>query len=115
MSAFICSDRHISTVVVRYCELTGFDDPQRLANNLKLMNVQSVNYRYRNHPPEYFTPCRLEAAVDGLSFPDLVALCECLDYQSCELPDYKNPLLEAITAQFRANVRHGVKSAMWSI
>jgi hypothetical protein len=115
MSAFVCSDRHIATIAVAYCRLTGFDNPAALANHLLTTNIRSVNWRYPNHEPAPIRRCSLEDVAENLSFPDLVALCECLDYQSCELPDYKNPLLEEITALFRSHVHHGVKSALWSI
>ena len=115
MSAFICTDRHIATVAVNYCKLTKTEDPQGIADKLKEINIISVNWRYPNHKPVMVTPCSLVDAVPDLSFPDLVALCECLDYQSCEPPDYQNPLLDAITAQFMANVRHGIKSRLGSI
>ena len=54
-------------------------------------------------------------ASPASGFHRLVALCDCLDYQSCELSDYSNPLLDAITAQFKANCRHSIKSPVWSI
>jgi hypothetical protein len=114
MSAFICSDRHIATIAVRYAELTENTDPQDIADRLKAINIASVNYRYDGDTP--ITPCDLsEVAPPDYQFPDLVALCDCLDYQSCELPDYSNPLLEAITAQFKANCLHNIQSPVWSI
>jgi hypothetical protein len=116
MSAFVCSDRHIATIACHFATLLPGQDAQRIADELKAINIASVNWRYPNHPQEPFEPCNLaDLSAAALSFPDLVALCECLDYQSCELPDYSNPLLDQITAQFKDNVRHGVKSAMWSI
>ena len=114
MTAFICCDRLIPRIAVNYCILTKTEGAQGIADKLKEINIASVNWRYPNHKPEPVTPCSL-GEVHDLSFPDLVALCECLDYQSCEPPDYKNPLLDAITDRFKANVRHGVKSRMWSI
>lgn len=115
MSAFLCSDRHIATIAVNYCRLTKTVDAQRIANELKAINVISVNFRYPNHEPEPIEPCSLDDIAADLSFPDLFAICECLDYQSCEPTNYKNPLLDAITAQFKANCRHAVKSPLWSI
>lgn len=114
MSAFICSDRHIAIIAVRYAELTGDIDPQEIADRLKALNIASFNYRYGAVTPT--TPCDLsEVAPPAYHFPDLVALCACLDYQSCELTDYSNPLLAAITTQFKANCLHGIKSPVWSI
>lgn len=115
MSAFICSDRHIATIVHHYLEHGGEGMPALLANYLKAMNIRSVNWRYQNHAPVEITRCNLSDVAVDLSFPDLVALCECLDYQSCEPPDYTSELLDTITAKFREHVRHGVKSALWSI
>ena len=113
MSAFQCTDRHIATIATAYVTLLPGLNAQALADELKALNIQSVNYRYRESTP--IEPCALGDTAPDLSFPDLVALCECLDYQSCELPDYANPLLDQITAQFKANVRHGIKSRAWSI
>ena len=115
MSAFICSDRHIATIAVNYCKLARIDGAQAIADKLKEINIGAVNWRYPNHPPEPVTPCSLSAAVDNLTFPDLFALCECLDYNSDEMPDYENPLLDEITAKFKAQYTHGIKSAMWRI
>ncbi len=115
MSAFLCSDRHIATIATHYAALLPGQDAQKIADALKAANIASVNWRYPNHPEEAVEPCSLEEVAVDLSFPDLVALCECLDYQSCEPTDYTNPLLDQIAAQFKANVRHGIKSPMWSI
>ena len=115
MSAFICSDEHIATIAVRYGELIGAstEDVQDIANQLAAINVASVNYRYDEDTK--IEPCSLDEVCPDLSFADLIAMCSCLDYQSCELPEYSNPLLDAITAQFKANDRSGIKSPLWSI
>ena len=115
MSAFICSDEHIATIAVRYTELLDGRplDAQEIANQLLAINIASVNYRYDEDTK--IDPCSLDVVQHDLSFADLVALCQCLDYQSCELPEYSNPLLDAITDQFKANDRSGIKSPLWSI
>lgn len=115
MSAFICSDEHIATIAVRYTELLDGRpaDAQEIANALLALNIASVNYRYDENTE--ITPCSIESIQPDLSFADLVALCSCLDYQSCELPEYSNPLLEVITAQFKANDHSGIESPLWSI
>lgn len=114
MSAFICSDKHIATIAVNYAALVGQPEAaQEIADALLATNVQSVNYRYQEDTA--IEPCSLEEVETGLSTADLIALCNCLDYQSCERPDYRNDLLERITAQFKANDRTGIKSPLWSI
>ncbi len=115
MSAFICSDEHIATIVVRYGELINAtpERVQSIADALLAINIESVNYSYNEDTK--IEPCSLDEVCPDLSFADLIAMCECLDYQSCELPEYSNPLLDAITAQFKANDRSGIKSPLWSI
>jgi hypothetical protein len=115
MSAFICSDRHIATIATRYANQIGQpQEAQAIADALLATNIDSVNYRHRED--ELVRACDLsEVAPDSFQAPDLVALCDCLDYQSCERPDYHNPLLETITAAFKATCRHGVASNVWSI
>ncbi|MER2511278.1 MAG: hypothetical protein ABTQ25_02460 [Nitrosomonas ureae] len=114
MSAYICSDKHIATIAVAFTSLLAKGaDTQPIADELLRINTESVNYRYNEDTPVE-TVDLTEAETDR-SFEDLVALCGCLNYQSCELPDYKNPLLDSITAQFKANCRTGVESPVWSI
>lgn len=113
MSAYVCSDKHIATIAVNYVKLFGDGNAQEIADALLACNIASVNYRYREDDP--IVPCSLDEVDFDRSFEDLAELCRCLDYQSCELPDYSHPLLDAITAQFQANCRTGVESTIWSI
>lgn len=46
MSAFILSDRHISTIAIYINSLNDLIDTQELANKLKSINIDSVDYRY---------------------------------------------------------------------
>ena len=78
MSAYICSDRHIATIATYYVSLLGAGDAQEIADALLACNIASVNYYYDQATP--IKPCCLDAVAPELSFPDLVALCECLDY-----------------------------------
>lgn len=114
MSAYICSDKHIATIACNYVQLfEQTESAQEIADALLACNIASVNYRYGEDTE--ITPCSLAEADFDRSFEDLAALCTCLDYQSCELPGYQHPLLDAITAQFKANCRIGIKSPLWSI
>jgi len=118
MSAYICSDRHIATIAVwAALETAGKTTEwasiaQELANTLKRENIKSVNYRYREKTR--FKKCDTSKADLGVSPADVVALCDCLDYQSCEHPDYKPGMLAVIrSSAFRAS--GGRVSDLWSI
>lgn len=117
MSAYICSDRHIASIALwaamesagKLKDLSGM--AQEIADALKRENIKSVNYRYREKTR--FKKCDILKA-DVLPPEDIVALCDCLDYQSCEHPDYKPGMLAVIRASaFRAS--GGRKSDLWSI
>ena len=123
MSAFICSDRHIATIAIAFTRLIGGDDAQALADELLAENIRSVNHRYRESTP--VEPCDLsDHEADTRTPPELIALCECLGYQSCEHPQWESSnakqLLDLITAQFRATAaargysRAG-EAGVWSI
>lgn len=115
MSAFICSSRHIATIATRYAALIGApSEAQAIADALLATNIASVNYRYARD--EVLRACDITVvAPENYQAPDLVALCDCLDYQSSELPDYNNPLLERIRAQFKAGCKYSIASNVWSI
>lgn len=87
MSAFICSDKHIATIAQYFFAL----DPvgaQSFANSLKRENILSVNYRYKENEP--ITPVNMREvdALGAYSVHDIAGLVACLDYQSCEHPEY---------------------------
>ena len=120
MSAFICSDKHISTIALnaidfdRYKE---FKNPvtgkpftvQELADELKRLNINSVNYRYDESVP--VSSCDLQEAVllghridpgdeHRLDMADLIRLTRSLRYQSCEDSDVDLSLIEEILDSF---------------
>jgi hypothetical protein len=94
MSAFICGDKHISSLVNWFCKNTSkLDVKQSIANKLKEVNILSVNYRYTENTP--IEPCSFNECVEIT--PEMAyKMANCLDYQSCELENYKNPLLVEI-------------------
>ena len=81
MSAFICSDKHFAAIAYYCTAMHESVDPQTLADQLKRVNIQSVNYRYGEKTRA--TRCKL-SATPGLSHADIVRLVQCWDYQSCE-------------------------------
>lgn len=81
MSAFICSDSHIATIA--YYVGNHFNiDTQELANKLKSINIESVNYRYNEKTCK--SKCKLVINSVPYSNDDVAKLIKCWDYQSCE-------------------------------
>jgi hypothetical protein len=67
---------------------------QEVADALKRENIKSVNYRYRERTR--FKKCDLSGADLGVTPAEVLELIECLDYQSCEHPDYQRGMLMVI-------------------
>lgn len=86
MSAFICSDLHINTIVTWAVENQALPydiTPEAAAAALYSENVKSVNYRYNERTKRtgfVYTP----VDIGGRTAAEIVKLCHCLDYQSCE-------------------------------
>lgn len=123
MSAFVCSDKHVlivAKIIAEICEKPAAD-VLTIAEELRRENIRSVNYRYRERSrfpkgwettPDYLT-------IAGLAPVDCAALIECLDYQSCERPDYAKShagkMLTKAKAYFDSIVPTWAKSNIWSI
>lgn len=110
MSAFICSDAHIATIAC--WASNNAETAQEVADALLAENIKSVNFRY-NEDTEIVS-CDLSAARTDMTAADVVALCEGLEYQSCEHPDHRSGMLRMVQAHaLRAS---GGKAAdLWSI
>ena len=100
---------------MHYANRTGLplDEAQLLADKLKADNIASVNYRYDKQSPA--EPCSTHCMNLTVSAIDLVGMCDCLDYQSCEHPDYDPMLIKAMRALFAKDLPPGAKSSTWSI
>ena len=99
MSAYICSDAHIATIA--WWASADHVVAQEVADALKRENIKSVNYRY--HEKTRFKKCDLSKADLGVLPAEVLELVDCLDYQSCEHPDYKRGMLSVIrSAAIRA-------------
>lgn len=90
MSAFVCSDYHIATMAQFIYYNTPIDtklDVQQLANKLKAININSVNYRYNEKTRK--SKCNIKK-TKVITANDFAALFSCWAYQSCEgqLIDY---------------------------
>ena len=88
MSAFIVSDLHAFTIaefIAHRLRLGSHFDrdqlTQNLANSLKRVNIESVNFRYDEKTPR--TKCKANTA--GITDPAKVyRLARCWIYQACE-------------------------------
>lgn len=85
MSAWIATDKHIASIVCKAYDTEPVR--QRIADALKKANIQSVNYRYNERTK--ITPCDLSQAED-IDWRDVGMLATSLDYQSSELPKWRN-------------------------
>lgn len=99
MSAFVVSDEHINALIsyARDCQVHvyGFGSvvavrgsEQKMAELLLAENIKSVCYRYKDEdsvPP----PIKYRHRAVPLKPIEVIKACHCLDYQSCEHPEWK--------------------------
>lgn len=130
MSAFIVSKLHVACIVrfagfqLRDCMPFGYrevaDDWGAVAALLYAENVRSVNHRYPNHPPEEpvsFDPGEVTRAP-LLSPVQCIKACDCLEYQSCEHPEWQDSVARKVLRNIRAEaIRRlpGYDEAPWGI
>lgn len=87
MSAFILSDLHFSTIAIFIHHLNDNIDTQELANKLKSINIDSVDYRYGEKTRK--SKVKIINNYDNVRYTkyDIIQLIKCWNYQSCEKPD----------------------------
>lgn len=88
MSAYVVSDRTINALLAFAVahRVSDFNDPAAAGNILLAENQRSVNYLYGEH-----TPAPVLKYDAGEPVPELVQvlkLIDCVEYQSCETPDW---------------------------
>lgn len=113
MSAFICSDLHISVIA---SELAGyFELPvKKTANYLKKINIQSVNFRYSGKTRT--TQCKLHTCNSDYSLNDKAQLMQCFLYQACENATVEFKALECLIQTWQAeNAANPKLSNLWDI
>jgi hypothetical protein len=118
MSAFICSDKQFA--VVAKALFADSTSAQQFADALKRENIKSVNYRYSESTR--FRAVNLEAAtqadVSEYDGNDILCLLACIDYQSCEHPDYDKTRIDLAERMLRAqggNKAASNKPNLWSV
>lgn len=132
MSAFLCSDFHISILAEygaspmrgNYGAICTDDrrwtDPAEIFEILRAENVRSLRSRYPNEASDnglgrfdprsrHFAPkCALSVAI--------ISLCHCLEYQSCESEDYRETLAYRLLCRIKNRAEHnlpGYEDAPW--
>lgn len=133
MSAFLCSEKHINTLVSygvqqdisvyipgssgQKCWQAIRKDPDLIAGILTTANVESVNYRYDEDT--VLAPVKYESVSTAFLSPiQIVKLCDCFDYQACEVDDYEDSPAASITRTIRNNAISripGYDEAEWTI
>lgn len=118
MSAFICSDKHFAVVAkALFAQPTS---AQQFADALKRENIKSVNHRYgestrfRKVDMSTATPDEVKQ-YDG---HDLLCLLNCIEYQSCEHPDYDRTRIDLAKRWLRVkggNPNASNKPNLWAI
>lgn len=106
MSAFICNNYHISVLAHTACERKLSyrhnnkekicQDPSLIGLLLYKENVRSFNYRYKESNPTSDFVFDNKAFKHEYIPAQLIAAIYCLDYQSCERPDWGKSEANAI-------------------
>lgn len=112
MSAFLCSDYHIATMAHYINTMHSNIDAQSVANKIKAINIDSINYRYNDKARK--TKCNIKAYRE-INKNDFAALFACWDYQSCEgdLLDYL--ILRAFLLDYAEKGNSLFSDIQWSI
>jgi len=128
MSAFVCSKNHIAAVA-NYAASKGVwlgtgsakpEDFGRIYKTLAEANVRSVCHRYEDDDTENYADV-LRAprrAVSSHSAVEIIKLCDCLDYQSCEVDDWRESDACRLLNNIRSaaiNALPGYDEAKWAI
>lgn len=127
MSAFIVSPKHLNTIITfavrngtysfdgngyRYVK----DDPQHFVDVLATANQESVSERYGDDDlatKVKYRPINITPAPVAV-----LKLCDCFDYQACEVDNYDStPAAKIIQAIRKEAIRQlaGYDDAKWSI
>jgi hypothetical protein len=128
MSAFIVNPNHISALVrwacrARVCVYYGnpsrrLDIPgneQEACDILLAENVKSYNYRYDETIEETMV---YDAFATSLRPIDVIKACHCLEYQSCEHPEWESSTAKAIVTAIEGTATRalpGYDDAPWEI
>lgn len=119
MSAFICSDLHLSTIAIYIHHLNDNIGIQELADKLKSINIDSVNYRYNEKTRK--TKCKITDNYENVKYSkyDIIRLIQCWDYQACEKnEDFDYEIIKAFLLNYFSESDKEIarnESNLWSI
>jgi len=131
MSAFLCSDYHLSYIIQAGTDFRAWinleigwdylasDKAQHAFECLKRENLVSVNYRYKEKSPELSKNlgfrCYVSRPIDPIQALKAI---RCYEYQSCEHPTWEASLAKKICSEvYAACIAHlpGYEQAEWEI
>lgn len=134
MSAFMCTDEHISAII-EYGSLMGcamYDcdgasmefkgNEKYLAQILKTANIESLNERYNEDTDFEEVRYIQRASSEWADFPydavQMMKLCDCFNYQACEVEKYESTpafrIVETVKGWACRRV-DGWEQAQWTI
>jgi len=116
MSCFLCSDKHIATIAKAYVARHPDADAQEVADTLLAANAASVRYCYGSKATECddLQPVDLSEAEERSDL-DLAGLVACLDYQSCDMPEWIGSDAARLLDDLEGVLPHYSESDVWSI
>jgi hypothetical protein len=128
MSAFVCSQNHIAAIAsyavakkVWLGNASAKDsDFKSIYETLARANVVSVCHRYSDDKPENYRDVLRSPKLSSVqhSALQIVKLCDCLDYQSCETEDWRDSDACKLLSRIRdaaINALPGYDDVKWAI
>jgi hypothetical protein len=97
------------------------DDPQALGQLFLDANIESVNYRYSHNKDAQCEPEAFRwkpSKARPLSSVEAIKALQCLDYQSCEKPEWRTTPAARIIAELKSaaiSELPGYDAAPWGI
>lgn len=117
MSAYVVSDMQIEVAVNVWAEAVSILKSseseggsvslvrcQDIANILLRENIRSVNYRYKEKGRALKAKFTRRSLYPMVSALQAIRYLECIDYQSCERPDYEKSAACAINRAMRLDL-----------
>jgi hypothetical protein len=113
MSAFVCSDLHISIIAMAIA--TELELPEQdTADYLKALNIESVNHRYNEKTRK--TKCKLSYPAIKYNCHDIAKLMDCFVYQSSEKQSIEFHAIDALMERWKeGNKANPDFSSVWTV